>query len=65
MDPVGTPRIAVRGTSTTRDDTGNGACETIYVTGFEIIGRANAGWRAAAPVSLAVIGGCLALLLLF
>lgn len=56
---------AVRGTSTTRDDTGNGACETIYVTSFEIIGRTNAGWRAAAPVSLAVIGGCLALLLFF
>lgn len=26
-----------RGTSTTREDTGNGACETIYVTDFSII----------------------------
>ena len=26
-----------RGTSTTRDDTGNGACETVYVTDFEIL----------------------------
>ncbi|MCB1043494.1 MAG: hypothetical protein KDC35_11165 [Acidobacteria bacterium] len=26
-----------RGTSTTRTDTGNGACETVYVTDFEIV----------------------------
>jgi hypothetical protein len=56
---------AVRGTSTTRDDTGGRACETVYVTDFEILKRANPGWRTALPVSLAVIGGCLALLLLF
>ena len=30
-----------RSTSTTRLDTGNGACETIYVTGFEIVRKAN------------------------
>lgn len=30
-----------RGTSTTRIDTGNGACETIYVTDFEIVKKAN------------------------
>ena len=30
-----------RATSTTRDDTGNGACETIYVTDFEIVKKAN------------------------
>ena len=30
-----------RSTSTTRMDTGNGACETIYVTGFEIVRKAN------------------------
>ncbi len=34
-----------RGTSTVRTDTGNGACETIYVTEFEVIKKANAGWR--------------------
>ena len=34
-----------RGTSIRRDDTGNGACETIYVTGFEILNKANAGLR--------------------
>ncbi len=30
-----------RGTSTVREDTGNGACETVYLTGFEIIKKAN------------------------
>jgi hypothetical protein len=35
-----------RGTSVTRDDTGNGACETIYVTDFEIVAPANLGVRS-------------------
>lgn len=56
---------SMRGTSTTRNDTGGGACETVYVTGFEILQRANAGWRAALPVSLVMIGSCLVLLFLF
>jgi len=30
-----------RGTSTTRTDTGNGACETIYITDFELVKKAN------------------------
>ncbi len=30
-----------RGTSVTRTDTGNGACETIYVSDFEIVKKAN------------------------
>jgi hypothetical protein len=34
-----------RGTSTTRKDTGNGACETVYVTAFEILDPAPRGWR--------------------
>lgn len=34
-----------RGTSTSRTDTGNGACETIYVNDFEIVKMANPGWR--------------------
>jgi len=54
----------VRGTSTSRDDVGGRACETVYVTEFEILKRANPGWRAAFPVSLAVIGISAALLLL-
>lgn len=34
-----------RGTSITRTDTGNGACETIYVEDFQILQRANNGWH--------------------
>lgn len=34
-----------RGTSVRRDDRGNGACETIYVTDFEVVAAANAGVR--------------------
>lgn len=30
-----------RGTSTNRDDSGNGACETVYLEQFEIINKAN------------------------
>ncbi|MBK8814384.1 MAG: hypothetical protein IPN42_02220 [Methylococcaceae bacterium] len=30
-----------RGSSTTREDSGNGACETVYLTKFEIIKKAN------------------------
>lgn len=51
-----------RSTSTTRKDKGDHACETIYVTEFEILSRANPGWRTAFPASLIVIAGSLALL---
>jgi hypothetical protein len=34
-----------RGTSVSRDDSGNGACETVYVTDFEVVAEANAGVR--------------------
>jgi len=54
-----------RGTSTTRNDTGGGACETVYVTQFEIISRANAGWRALLPLTVVLILGSLAVLFLF
>lgn len=36
----------LRGTSTTRTDSGNGACETIYLKGFEIVQKANDKSRA-------------------
>ena len=55
----------VRGTSTTRKDTGGQACETVYVTEFEVLKRANAGWRAVLPFSLALIAGAFLLLFLF
>jgi hypothetical protein len=41
-----------RGTSTVRDDTGNGACETIYVQTIDILKSMDNGWRAAMTISL-------------
>lgn len=35
-----------RGSSVTRNDTGNGACETIYLDSLEIIQKGGGGWRA-------------------
>lgn len=39
-----------RGTSTTRNDTGQGACETIYLDEFEIVNKANARPRQLAKL---------------
>lgn len=44
-----------RGTSTTREDTGDGACETIYVESFENLRPATSGWRIAMWASLIVL----------
>ncbi len=44
-----------RGTSTTRSDTGDGACETIYVETFEIVADAVSYWRRAMYGALAVV----------
>lgn len=41
-----------RGTSTTRTDTGDGACETLFVEQFDIIGPATSYWRLAMWISL-------------
>ena len=43
-----------RGTSTTRLDTGDGACETLYVRRFDIVQPAVSNWRISMGVSLAV-----------
>jgi hypothetical protein len=51
-----------RGTSTRRDDQGNGACETIWVTEARVLKRANAGWRTALPLG---VGGLLLALALW
>lgn len=51
-----------RGTSTVRDDTGDGACETVYVTDFQVLRRANPVWRAAKP--LVFLAGAVFLVLL-
>jgi len=44
-----------RGTSTTRLDTGNGACETIYVEQFVVLRPAQSGWRRTMWVALVVL----------
>jgi hypothetical protein len=44
-----------RGTSTTRKDSGNGACETIYVSDFDVVRPAPGHWRAGFYASLAVL----------
>ena len=52
---------SVRGTSTTRTDTGNGACETIYVENFDIVQPATSYWRMTMWASLALLAIGLAL----
>jgi len=47
---------AERGTSTTRTDTGNGACETIFVERFGILDRPANPWRAVMWAALATLG---------
>lgn len=44
-----------RGTSTTRTDTGDGACETIYVERFQIVRAATSYWRLSMYGSLLVL----------
>ena len=46
-----------RGTSTSRDDRGNGACETIYLEDFQILQSLNNGWRTLMHLALAGIIG--------
>lgn len=53
-----------RGTSTTRKDTGNGACETVYVTSFDIVSPGPRGWRTLQQVALWGFGLCATLWLL-
>ena len=50
----------LRGTSTTRRDTGNGACETILVDELEIVVPGVSRWRVAMWISLAVLVAALA-----
>lgn len=49
------PDGGVRGTSTTRTDSGNGACETIYVNDFQIVSSMKNGWRTLVWLSLALL----------
>lgn len=45
----------LRGTSTTREDTGDGACETILVQEFEIVRPGVSAWRTAMWAALALL----------
>lgn len=55
-----------RGTSVVRTDTGNGACETVYVERLEIVRKSNPGWRLTYRVSAAVaLAALLGLAVLF
>lgn len=50
-----------RGTSTVRDDTGNGACETVYIKSFDILRSGGGPWRVLYWVAwLMVAGGIIA-----
>lgn len=49
----------IRGTSTTRTDTGDGACETIYVEQFHILESAINPWRVSMYASLVILVGSL------
>lgn len=49
------PGIGKRGTSTTRLDTGDGACETIFVERFDIVRAATSYWRISMWSSLATL----------
>lgn len=54
----GSPGVGKRGTSTIRTDTGDGACETIYVEQFNIVRAATSYWRISmAASSLALLVG--------
>ena len=47
------PEGGKRGTSTTRTDEGNGACETIFVEYFDIVQTATSYWRISMWIALA------------
>jgi hypothetical protein len=53
-----------RGTSTVRDDTGDGACETVFVTDFSILQRANRVWQAFNPLAFVATLAFMAAMLL-
>ena len=51
-----------RGTSVSRTDAGNGACEVIYLTDFQIIKKANPFWNSAIYITKYLITICLIIL---
>lgn len=53
-----------RGTSTSRGDTGSGACETIFLTDFQILKTANQLWRSIFTFTKYAIPCCFAFLVI-
>lgn len=53
-----------RGTSTTRTDTANNSCETIFITDFEILKRANLLWNYLFAVTKYLAAACAVLLVI-
>jgi hypothetical protein len=49
------PNGGKRGTSTTRTDTGDGACETVFIESFRIVQPATSYWRISMWVSLSLL----------
>ena len=54
-----------RGSSTTRTDKGDGACETIYLTDFKIIKKSNVIWRIMFSLSVFLVAGSIFMLVLY
>jgi hypothetical protein len=54
-----------RATSTTRTDTGDGACETIYIDDFKILKKANRFWRFAFSAAVLIMAGSIVLILMY
>ena len=52
-----------RRSSTVRNDRGNGACEVVYITEFEVLQEANAAWRMLHKFSLVLVALSLATLI--
>lgn len=50
---AGRGEAAMRGSSLSREDTGNGACETIYVREFERLASMPNTWRKVQPLAMA------------
>ena len=55
LSSYGATGNGMRGTSTTRKDTGDGACETIFVEDFDIVAPATSYWRLSMYGSLVIL----------
>lgn len=55
LSSYGKGNQTIRGTSITRNDSGNGACETIYVNDFQILSSYTNVWRITMYISLGLI----------